>query len=170
MKNLIVVILACACIAPAFADGARSSVSMIDRGASTFYVDVQLEGAGTSTFLVDTGSSYMTINEDLLASLKEGGQATYVKDLRGTLADGSQQVVPVYRIASLVIGDHCRLDDVQAAVFPGHTRNILGLSALSAAAPFEFSVDPPELRLSNCAEGNTIVASEDAVASTPASQ
>jgi len=170
MKHLIVVLLASVAVTPAFADGSRSSVSMTDRGASTFYVDVQLEGVGTSTFLVDTGSSYMTINEDLLASLRDGGQVTYVKNLRGTLADGSQQVVPVYRIASLVIGDHCRLNDVQAAVFPGHTRNILGLSALRAAAPFVFSIDPPELKLSNCADGNTIVASEDTVPPVPASQ
>jgi hypothetical protein len=39
---------------------------------------------------------------------------------------------------------------VEAAVFPGKTRQILGLSALKKAAPFIFSMDPPNLVLSNC--------------------
>jgi hypothetical protein len=38
-------------------------------------------------------------------------------------------------------------------VFPARTRQILGLSALNKAAPFTFSVDPPSLVLSNCAQG-----------------
>jgi hypothetical protein len=41
------------------------------------------------------------------------------------------------------------LRDVETAVFDTK-RQILGLSVLNRAAPFIFSVDPPELVLSNC--------------------
>lgn len=125
-------------------------IEMTDRGASTFYVDVRMLGAGLKQFLVDTGSSYTAINEDTLAELLESDQAAYVKDLEGIMADGSKHVVPVYDIKSLTVGDACTLNEVRAAVFPGKTRNILGLSALRAAAPFTFSFDPPTLALSNC--------------------
>lgn len=134
---------------------------MIDRGTSTFYVDVHLDGVGATEFLVDTGSSYTAINERTLAALLESDQAVYVKDLEGILADGSRQIVPIYAIQSLTIGSSCALHGIRAAVFPGNTRNILGLSALRMAAPFVFSVDPPALELSNCGQPGTIVAKRD---------
>jgi len=64
--------------------------------------------------------------------------------------------VPVYVIRSLTIGENCRLRNVEAAVFPGATRQILGLSALKKAAPFTFSFDPPHLTLSNCPRGEAL--------------
>lgn len=128
----------------------QTLVKMTDRGASTYYVDVRLAGAGLQQFLVDTGSTYTTINERTLNRLRELGQAEYLRDLEGVLADGSKHVVPLYSIESLSIGDECLLGEVQAAVFPGETRNILGINALRSASPFVFSIDPPTLSLSNC--------------------
>lgn len=148
------------CQQGALAAESRNLVPMTDRGASTFYVDVFLEGVGVTEFLVDTGSSYMTINEATLGTLMEHDQATYLKDLEGVLADGTTQIVPLYRIEKMNIGRDCALHDVKAAVFPGGTRNILGLSALRAAAPFVFSVNPPTLELSNCGPGATIIAEQ----------
>jgi hypothetical protein len=42
------------------------------------------------------------------------------------------------------------LEEVEVAVFPGNTRQIVGLSVLTRAAPFVFSTNPPQLQLSNC--------------------
>lgn len=125
-------------------------IPMRDKGLSTYYVPGDIHGIGQVEFMVDTGSGYMTINEETLAELKRQGTVSYVKKLTGVLADGSELLVPVYRISRLNIGGKCTLEDVEAAVFPGKTRHILGLSALSKAAPFIFSVQPAELVLSNC--------------------
>lgn len=169
-KNLIAALLALFALQQgANASEDRYLVPMTDQGASTFYVDVLLKGIGLTEFLVDTGSSYMTINEETLETLKREDQATYVKDLKGVLADGSEQVVPVYRIKAMRIGKSCGLTDVKAAVFPGRTRNILGLSALRAAAPFVFSVEPPTLELSNCANETPVVAELEDNAENPES-
>jgi len=130
--------------------------------ASTFYVGGYLDGYGAVDMMVDTGSSYMTINESALAVLRENGSAAYVKDLTGIMADGTRKVVPIYRISNMSIGKGCSLHDVEAAVFPGHTRYILGLSALKMAAPFALSIDPPTLMLSNCMDSTALRKPESA--------
>ena len=129
-----------------------TTVPMRDKGASTFYAPCIIEGYGDVEMLVDTGSAYTTINEETLAVLKKRGMAYYVKDLEAKMADGSQRVVPVYRLSSIHVGGDCEIEDVEAAVLPGNTRSLLGLSALSKAGPIIFSADPPRLTLSNCVE------------------
>ncbi len=128
----------------------QTRVAMIEKSAATFYVPAQIDGFGAAELMVDTGSGYVTINEHTLAVLKRSDKARYVKRLRGVLADGSELTVPVYAISAMAIGKTCWLHDVEAAVFPGKSRQILGLSALRKTAPFVFSVEPPELLLSRC--------------------
>lgn len=125
-------------------------VPMEHRGASTFYVDGAIEGFGETQFLVDTGAGYTTINQSALEVLKAKGTATYLRDLRGVMADGSRLVVPLYMISGITIGNNCAIQQVEAAVFPGTTRFILGLNALGRVSPFVFSMEPPSLRLSGC--------------------
>ncbi len=127
-----------------------TTVDMRANSATTFYVKGQIAGLGEVDLMVDTGSGYMTINEEMLTDLQSAGRARYVKQLRGRLANGNEMNVPVYAIEALSIGNGCWLNNVEAAVFPGNTRAILGLNALQRAAPFIFSFEPPRLVLSNC--------------------
>jgi len=141
----------------ASADGSAAGdpsvrVAMWEKSAATFYVAGEIAGFGPVELMVDTGSGYTTINEQTLSVLKSRNATRYVKDLQGVLADGTELRVPVYVIERLRIGNSCWLTDVEAAVFPGTARQILGLSALRRAAPFVFSVDPPALTLSRCEE------------------
>ena len=139
-----------------YANSSGSVIPMAEKGSATYYVRGQLPGIDNTQFMVDTGSSYMMINEESLAILKENDAAVYVKDLVGKLADGSHKVVPVWNITKITIGEHCVLHNVEAAVFPGNIRQILGLTALKKAGPFAFSFDPPQLTLSHC-DDNTAV-------------
>lgn len=132
------------------ADRFGTKIPMYDKGAATLYVKSYVSGLGATEMMVDTGSGYLTINEEALKTLSAQGKAHYVKPLRGVLANGEEMAVPVYRLDALRIGGECWLRDVHAAVFPGRTRFILGLSALSKASPFIFEFDPPQLVLSNC--------------------
>jgi predicted aspartyl protease len=117
-----------------------------------FYVKSTIEGAGLTSLLVDTGAGYSTITEKTLRELQKTGNAVYLKKLQGVLADGSIRKVSVYRISAINIGQNCQIRDIEVAVFPSGTREILGLSTLSKVAPFTFSIDPPSLSLSNCNE------------------
>lgn len=141
------------CFATA-AQGADYSheVGMEDSDRHTYYVSVELGELPARRFLVDTGSSHTAIDSDTLRSLQRSGQASYIGNLVGTLADGSERTVPLYRVKRLVIGEGCLVTDVKAAVLPGADRNILGLSVLRRLAPFSMSTNPPTLRVSRCAE------------------
>ena len=127
-------------------------VPIHEKGAATFYIKGRLGNLEPTDFMVDTGSGYLVINQESLAQLRKGGQASYKKDIKGILADGQEFSVPVWRISNLTINDQCVLHDVDAAVFPGKTRQILGLTALKKAAPITLSFDPPQIVLSHCAQ------------------
>lgn len=150
LRSLLPLLCAVPLLSSAQAAEFDTHVVMTNGGAATFYVPGQIPGAGPMDFMVDTGAGYTAINEETLGALLEVGRAHYVKDLVGVLANGSRMIVKVYRVKAINVGGNCWLHDVDAAVFPGKTRQILGLSALSKAAPFIFSVDPPKLSLSNC--------------------
>jgi predicted aspartyl protease len=145
---------ACLCAVSSFASGVDTTVPMHEKGAATYYVSVSINDGVSSDFLVDTGSGYVTINSTILDQLMRENGAVFVRKITAVMADGSETVVPVYRLASLKLGNNCVIRDVEAAVLPGTTRNILGLSALKKAAPFTLSMTPPALALTNCSTGS----------------
>jgi hypothetical protein len=149
MKKVLLSLI-CVLSLPVTAAPFNAVVPIHDKGAQTFYVKGKLGSLDATEFMLDTGSGYLVINQQSLAQLKEKGQAGYVKDIKGILANGDEFIVPVWRIASMSINGQCTLKDVEAAVFPGKTRQILGLTALKKAAPFILSFDPPQIVFSHC--------------------
>lgn len=125
-------------------------VALQRHDAGTFYVDGAIAGYGEIRLLVDTGSSYLVINEAILSQLKGSGGARYTRNLEGMMADGTSRVIPLYSIDSLRLGENCWVHDVEAAVIPGAVRPILGMNILARLAPFTFSADPPELGVQQC--------------------
>jgi len=148
-SSLLALSLFCAPLA-AWAQESPVMVPMEQTSAATYNVAVKLGSTHSGDFLVDTGSSHMAIRESTLRKLQKAGHARFVKNLGGRMADGSRQVVPVYRIDRVRIGKHCTLKQVEAAVFPDSARPILGLNALRQAGPIAFSMETPALELGGC--------------------
>lgn len=132
------------------ARAADNRIPVHEKSGATLYVAGTIEGYGATEFLIDTGASHVAISEELLEILQREGHVRFLRRLTGTMADGRRRAIPIYSIRSIVIGDDCVLSDVEAAVLPGNTRNILGLSALRRAAPFTLSMDPPAISLGGC--------------------
>lgn len=132
------------------ADSQAWTVKLRRHSASTYYTAAHIGGYGDLELLVDTGSSHLAISDEILARLQQKTSVEPVRHLSGRMADGSRQLVPVYRLPALRLGDHCWIYDVEAAVLPGNVRPILGMNVLSRISPFMFSVDPPELHLNHC--------------------
>ncbi len=143
-----------------------TSVPMRHGGATTFYIQATIGDLDVEDFMVDTGSGYMTINEISLAELQQHDQALYQRDLLGVLANGSEMRVPLYRLSQVVIGN-CLLKNVDAAVFPGNTRQILGLNALKRAGAFTFTFDPPQLELSDCPQPDLLATAAEIIGAAP---
>lgn len=134
---------------------ASQLISLTRHAANTYYLNGQLGSYGDTNLLLDTGSSYMVINQAMLDALAADGQARYHKDLSGIMADGSRQIVELYNISNIRLGESCWISDVLAAVIPGADRPILGMTLLARLSPFTFSATPAELTLSNCQDQPT---------------
>lgn len=133
------------------AQESAQTVPLSDPGTGTFYVNSRLGGAEvTVPMLVDTGASFSSIGRDTLVQLQRAGEADFIGEQRGRLADGRTITVPLYRIRRLRIGDRCEVEDVQLAVFPTADRAILGLNVLTRLSPFSIATAPPRLVLSGC--------------------
>ncbi len=143
LKTLALLLLGVGC-----AQADPTAIPMTEKGTATWFVTAAI-GNESIELLVDTGAGYTTLNQTLLRRLKASGEATRIGEIEGILANGAICVLPVYRIARLNLGG-CELENIEVAETPSDARNLLGLSALKKAAPFTFSLDPAELRLSNC--------------------
>jgi clan AA aspartic protease (TIGR02281 family) len=154
--------------APMLEQGAAAvSIDLQRRDSGTFYIPGTIQGYGEVELLVDTGSSFLVINEAMLIDLQKAGSASFSHELHGCMADGSATVVPVYRLAGVRLGTECWVQDVEAAVFPGTSRPILGMNILVRLAPFTFSTEPPQLALNQCRELPTAEFAELTVPAPP---
>jgi predicted aspartyl protease len=118
--------------------------------SGNYYVHGVFSAGVETDLLVDTGSGYVALTRATFARVKDLPGVTYLRDIAGSMANGKQLNVQVYRIASLRLGESCVLTDVEVAVLPGATRDILGLSALRRVEPFALQLEPPVLYLSAC--------------------
>lgn len=137
-------------------------VDLREHHTSTYYTSAAIQGYGELELLVDTGSSHLAINQGILEKMQAASEVQLVRHLKGNMADGSSQLVPVYRIPALRLGDNCWVHNVEAAVLPGAVRPILGMNVLSRMAPFMFSADPPQLQLSHCEQPLVVKATHKA--------
>ena len=79
--------LVLALVSPASAQEFGTIIPMREKGSATYYVTTEILGLGAVDLMVDTGSSYTTINEETLAVLIQQQRADYISDLEGMLAD-----------------------------------------------------------------------------------
>ncbi len=162
MKRIIMLVVWAMSFENCLGSGTDQPIAMRVSEAGTFYIPIHIKGLEQTDFLVDTGSSHTIINEKSLAILKANGQAKYANQIRGVTADGTVKNVSLYTIQSIDVGHGCVLKNVDVAVFPGESRQVLGLSALSKVSSVLFSMSPPSLQLSNCNankqdDGNTLI-------------
>ena len=123
----------------------------IDKSQSgSLYVEAVINSDIRSQFLVDTGAGMITLNRELFKQISESGKVEKTGEIAARLANGKYETMNLYKIKSFSIGENCNLGEMEVAVMKRAGRNILGLSALSIAAPFAVHIKPLELVLSGC--------------------
>lgn len=130
-------------------------VAMTTSPGGTGYVEATLAGSVTASFLIDTGSSMLVINQNTFNALKRNSHVSFSHEAAARLANGKLHRVDVYTVHQFRIGKHCDLGKVEIAVIK-KGNNILGMSALKKAAPFAVSINPPTLMLSECTQELTV--------------
>lgn len=127
-----------------------AEIDLLEKNTDVFYLRARLGDADESEFLLDTGSGYLAISEDELAKLKQSDMARYERGINARLANGQVKRVSIYIVDSLDLGGGCVLHNVEAAVLPGATRNIIGMNVLKMVGNFSISFNPSKLTLSDC--------------------
>jgi hypothetical protein len=137
---------------PAWSHQAQLVLPLSDRGMSTYYTKLEIEGYGEEHFMLDTGAGYTIINESILQSLVDKQLAHYSRTITGVMADGHEAYVKIYIISRMTAGSHCHYHDVEVAVMSGETRCILGMSLLRRMAPITLVTEPPSLAIGQCGD------------------
>lgn len=132
-------------------------VPLVTSPGGSFYVTSSVAGI-EAEFLVDTGAGYVTLDSQLFRALLAESAVREVRRVAARLANGKLKPVTVYEVEHFVIGEGCDVGPVEVAVLEGAGRNLLGLSALTRAAPFAIHTSPPALALSGCGLGPAVAA------------
>lgn len=127
------------------------TVPLTQTGSGGFELHGELGGVG-GEFLLDTGASMVTINRSLFREIQKVNRLEKVRSVGARLASGKVQLLDVYRAEEFTIGAGCNLGPVEFAVVERGGRNLLGMNALSQAAPFTISMSPPQLDLAQCVQ------------------
>ena len=150
MTRRIFLIVTALAAGQAFAHEFTYRVPMTVHASGNVYVTARFESGPSTELLVDTGSGFVALSKDTFAPLKALDSTVFVRRMHATMAGGRTTTLPVYRIASLTLGADCVVRDVEVAVLPGRSANILGLSALRQVQPFAVDLDAPTLFPSHC--------------------
>lgn len=162
LASIASLLLSIAFAAPA---GELRDVGLTANEVGTLHVEARLGTQVGTEFLLDTGSAYVVLTEATRRSLAAEGALTPVRQLRAVMANNATARAQVYRVSSIRFADGCEVRNFEAVALPGARKNILGLSALRAFAPFTVDVAPLRLRL-NCSPGTDVVAWSGALTTT----
>jgi clan AA aspartic protease (TIGR02281 family) len=128
----------------------RAQVPLKNDGG-TFVVPVEINGAITLDFTVDSGASDVTVPADVFSTLERAGTIKK-SDITGeqtyVLANGSQSQLPTFTIRSLKVGDKV-IKDVRGSVAPVQGTLLLGQSFLQRFRSWSIDNTKHELLLEN---------------------
>lgn len=123
------------------------SVELASNDVGTLHVNATLGAAVNTRFLLDTGSAYVVLTDATRRRLASEGALTPVRQLRAVMANNATARAQVYRVSALRLASGCVVRDFEAVALPGARKDILGLSALRAVAPFTVHLEPLHLEL-----------------------
>ncbi len=126
------------------------SVALASNDVGTLHVDATLGAAVDTHFLLDTGSAYVVLTDETRRRLAGEGALTPVRQLRAVMANNSTARAQVYRVNAMRLATGCIVRDFEAVALPGARKDILGLSALRAVAPFTVHLEPLRMEV-HCA-------------------
>tara|TARA_B100000929_G_C15396567_1_gene383073 strand:- start:145 stop:603 length:459 start_codon:yes stop_codon:yes gene_type:complete len=130
-----------------FLIGCTSAVSAIEQNiplsqskGGTLYLEATLESNIKASFLLDTGSSLLTLNQATFDALTQNQKLLATRTSAARMANGKIVKISQYQLNSVRIGNTCEVGPVEVAVLP-KGNNILGINTLMRVAPLTITSD-----------------------------
>ena len=131
-----------------------SAVSAIEQNiplskskGGTLYLEATLESNIKASFLLDTGSSLLTLNQATFDALTKNQKLLATRTSAARMANGKIVKISQYQLNSIRIGNTCEVGPVEVAVLP-KGNNILGINTLLRFAPL--TITPDAVILAGC--------------------
>ena len=122
------------------ASAIEHNIPLVQSAGGTLYLEATIESKLKASFLLDTGSSLLTLNQATFDALTRYQKLPEVRTSAARMANGKILTVSQYQLSSIRIGDRCEVGPVRVAVLP-KGNNILGINALLRVAPFTITSD-----------------------------
>ncbi len=106
----------------------------------TLYLEATLESNVNASFLLDTGSSLLTLNQATFDALTRNQKPLATRTSAARMANGKIVKISQYQLNSVRIGNTCEVGPVEVAVLP-KGNNILGINTLLRVAPLTITSD-----------------------------
>jgi predicted aspartyl protease len=111
------------------------TITMYPEGTNLQSVDITLGNSIPARVLVDTGASILNIKESLGNALIASNEATVLKTIDSTIADGSTVTERMVNISQITIGGHT-LYNIKATLGPEDAMMLLGMEILNRFRKF----------------------------------
>lgn len=146
LASYLSLVLGVFCIStPVFA--VEQNIPLLQSKGGTLYLEATLESSVKASFLLDTGSSLLTLNEATFKALTRNQKLAATRTSAARMANGKILKVLQYQLSSVRIGDSCEVGPVEVAVLP-KGNNILGINTLLRVAPM--TITSSSVLLSGC--------------------
>jgi predicted aspartyl protease len=147
VKRFFSVLLFSLCALTAPVSAIEQNVPLSQSSGGTLYLEATLESKFKTSFLLDTGSSLVTLNQATFDALTRDQKLTATRTSAARMANGKILTVSQYQLNSVRIGDTCEVGPVEVAVLP-KGNNILGINTLLRVAPL--TITPESVTLAGC--------------------
>ncbi|APE02742.1 hypothetical protein FJN13_13285 [Alteromonas mediterranea] len=112
----------------------EQNIPLSQSKGGTLYLEATLESQVNASFLLDTGSSLLTLNQATFDALTRNHTLLATRTSAARMANGKILKVSQYQLNSVRIGNTCEVGPVEVAVLP-KGNNILGINTLLRVAP-----------------------------------
>lgn len=128
------------CMVSAPAASIEQHIPLAQSKGGTLYLQATLESTLKASFLLDTGSSLLTLNQATFDALTRSQKISATRTSAARMANGQILKISQYQVNSIRIGDTCEVGPVEVAVLP-KGNNILGINTLLKVAPLTITSD-----------------------------
>ena len=125
-------------------------LDLVVADSGSFYIHALFNDKVEHDLLLDTGASYVSLNEETFALLNSDQPLEFSRHIYGAMANGKVEKIPLYILPELILAQGCVLHNLEVAVLKNADKGILGMNALKKLQSFTLQLEPAKLTSKGC--------------------